>query len=116
MQKLQALADVLWPFVPPSIVGALFGDTLRKDALSRGQRVAAFAVSAVLGCLAGPGLAAEYRLSVYTGAAFAVVIAAIGTDLIGLAVAVIRQFRDDPVGTVIRIKDALLAFLPSRKP
>lgn len=112
--KMQALADVLWPFVPPSIIGALFGHSLRRDVLSRPQQVSAFAFSATLGCLIGPGLAAEYNLSPYTGAAIAIVVAAMGTDMIGLAVAVIRQFRDDPIGFANKIKDFLLSFLPRR--
>lgn len=114
-RDLWVILDVLWPLVPPSIVGAFFGDTLRKDVLTARQRIAAFLAMAVLGPLGGVGIAREFALSDYTAAALAIVIAALGTDLIGLAVAIIRQFREDPIGALVKIKDALLSLLPARK-
>jgi len=115
LERLGVIADVLVPFLPPAIIGTFFGDALRKDVLTPRQRAVAFLAMAVFGALAGVSVAREYSLSEYTGAAFAVIISAIGTDLFGLAVAVIRQFRDNPLEFATKIKDFVLSFLPSRK-
>ena len=114
-RDLWVILDVLWPLVPPSLLGAFMGDALRKDVLTGRQRAAVFLAMAMLGCVGGVGIGREYDLSEYSAAAIAIVISTIGTDLIGLAVAILRQIKEDPIGAITKVRDAILSFLP-RKP
>lgn len=108
--------DALAPFMPFSLVGALFGDAFRKDILTRRQRVAAGLAMLFLGPAMGMSVAREFGLSEYTGAVVSVLFAALGTDLIGVLVALIRQFKDDPSGMLSKLRDLVMSLLPWRRP
>ena len=108
--------DVLAPFIPFSLVGALFGDAFRKDILSPRQRVVAALTMLFLGPALALSVARELGLSEYTGAVVSVLFAALGTDLIGVVVALTRQVRDDPLGTLGKVKDLIAGLMPWRRP
>ncbi|WP_289294534.1 hypothetical protein [uncultured Reyranella sp.] len=118
VDKVDTLA--LW-LLPPSLLGALFGDAFRKDLLTPRQRLAAFALTVMLSPLAGMAAGKEWGWHPYTCGVITTLAAALGVDLIALAVAVVREFRTDPwaasgktADAIKRIADALLSFVPWR--
>ena len=117
-ERVDTLA--LW-LVPPSILGAFFGDAFRRDLLTPRQRLAAFALSVAISPLAGMAAGKEWGWHPYTCGVITILAAVLGTDMIALVVSVVREFRGDPWGTanktadaIKRIADALLSFLPGR--
>lgn len=114
--KLQALWDALAWLIPFSLVGAVFGDAIRRDALTPRQRIAAGLFSLMLGPVMGMAAIKEWGWSEFSALAVASVIPTLAYDGIGLLAAILRQAKDDPRGWVGVIKDALAALLPWRKP
>lgn len=111
---------VLW-LIPPSLLGAFFGDAFRKDLLTPRQRFAAFALSVAISPLAGMAAGKEWGWHPYTCGVITILAAVLGTDMIALVVTVVREFRGDPWGTanktadaIKKIADALLSFVPWR--
>lgn len=118
LERVDTLA--LW-LVPPSILGAFFGDAFRKDLLTPRQRLAAFALAVAISPLAGMAAGKEWGWHPWTCSVIATLAAVLGTDMIALVVAVMREFRADPWGTagktaeaIKKIADAVLAFVPWR--
>jgi hypothetical protein len=118
--RLTILWDALWWLVPFSLVGALFGDAIRKDVMTARQRVIVGAFCLMYGPLMGAVCIREWGWSEFSALAVAAVAPTIAYDVIGLVVAFLRQGRDDPRGWVTLLKDmvvaALNALLPWRKP
>lgn len=111
---------VLW-LIPPSLLGAFFGDAFRKDVLTPRQRFAAFALSVAISPLAGMAAFKEWGWHLYTCGVLSILAAALATDLIALAVTLVREFRGDPWGSagktadaIKKLADALLSFVPWR--
>ena len=118
LERVDTLA--LW-LVPPSKLGAFFGDAFRKDLLTPRQRLAAFALAVAISPLAGMAARNEWGWHPWTCSIIATLAAVLGTDMIALVVSVMREFRADPWGTagksadaIKKIADALLAFVPWR--
>ncbi len=118
LERVDTLA--LW-LVPPSILGAFFGDAFRRDLLTPRQRFAAFVLSVAISPLAGMAAGKEWGWHPYTCGVITILAAVLGTDMIALVVSVVREFRSDPWGTtnktadaIKKIADALLSFLPGR--
>lgn len=111
---------ILW-LVPPSVLGAFFGDAFRKDLLTPRQRFAAFTLSVAISPLAGMAASKEWGWHPYTCGVLTILAAVLGTDMIALVVTVVREFRSDPWGTtnksadaIKKLADALLSFMPWR--
>ena len=111
---------ILW-LIPPSILGAFFGDAFRRDLLTPRQRFAAFFLSVAISPLAGMAAGKEWGWHPYTCGVITILAAVLGTDMIALVVSVVREFRGDPWGTtnktaeaIKKIADALLSFMPWR--
>lgn len=118
LERIDTLA--LW-LLPPSLLGAIFGDAFRKDLLTPRQRLAAFGLTVTISPLAGMAAGKEWGWHPYTCGVITTLAAALAVDLIALAVAVVREFRSDPWGaagktadSIKRIADALLSFVPWR--
>lgn len=107
MTKLQALLDSLAWAVPFSIVGAVFGDAIRKDALTPRQRFAAGLFSFVMGPLCGAAANREFGVGEFTAYVIAALAPTVIYDLVGLLAAIIRTAKDDPRDTIAFIKDML---------
>lgn len=118
LERIDTLA--LW-LLPPSLLGALFGDAFRKDLLTPRQRLAAFGVTVAISPLAGLAAWKEWGWHPYTCGVITTLAAALAVDLIALLVAVVREFRSDPwvaagktADAIKRLADALLSFMPWR--
>ena len=107
MNKLQALLDSLAWAVPFSVVGAVFGDAIRKDALTPRQRIAVGLFSFVMGPLSGAAANREFGLGEFTSYAIAAVAPTVVYDLIGLFASVLRSAKEDPRGWFASIKDMI---------
>jgi hypothetical protein len=111
---------ILW-LVPPSLLGAFFGDAFRKDVLTPRQRLAAFGLAVAISPLAGMAAGKEWGWHPYTCGVITTLAAVLGTDVIALAVTLVREFRGDPWGSagksadaIKKLADALLSFVPWR--
>ena len=105
--KLGALWDALAWLVPFSLVGAVFGDAIRKDALTPRQRVAAGLFSLMMGPVCGAAAMREFGWSDFSALAVASVAPTVAYDAIGLVASLLRAAKDDPRGWFAIIKDAL---------
>lgn len=110
--RLTALWDALWWLVPFSFVGAIFGDAIRKDVLTRRQRVAVGMFCLMLGPLAGAVAIKEWGWSDFAALAVASVAPTIAYDVIGLAAAMLRYVKDNPD----KLRETLTGLWPWRKP
>lgn len=119
-RDLWFIMDALLVFVPFSLVGAVFGDAIRKDVLTRRQRGVAALFCLVLGPVCGRVVISEWGWSDWTGLAVSAIVPTLAYDIVGLFTAVIRQAKEDPRGWLVLLKDtaisALQALLPWRKP
>ena len=70
-ERLEALWNALWWLVPFSLVGAIFGDAIRRDAMTRRQRVAVGAFCLMLGPLMGAVAIREWQWSEFSALAVA---------------------------------------------
>lgn len=113
--RLSAFLDALWFLVPFSFVGAFFGDSFRKDVLSPRQRVAAGLFALFIGPVAGMMVTREWGWHEVTGYAIAAVIPTLSYDAIVLVAALLSQIRQDPLGGIRKIWDAIVAAFPGRK-
>lgn len=95
MNKLDWL-DLFLPFVPFSLAGALFGDSIRKDALSKKQRVAAGLFCLAMGPLGGLIAHQEFRLGLFTAFAIAAVVPTLAYDAVGALAAFLRWLKENP--------------------
>ena len=107
MNKLQAILDSLAWAVPFSLVGAVFGDAIRKDVLTPRQRLAAGMFSFVMGPLMGAAANREFGVGEFTAYVIAAIAPTVVYDLVGLVAAIIRAAKDDPRDTIAFIKDML---------
>lgn len=118
-RDLWAIAEALLIFAPFSVVGAFFGDSIRKDVLTRRQRMAASAFSWIMGPVLAAVTVNDLGWSIYTGFAVAAAAPTVTYDVIALVRAFLRQAKDDPRSWVVILKDllvaALTALLPWRK-
>ena len=105
MNKLNALLDSLAWAVPFSIIGAVFGDAIRKDALTPRQRVAVGLFCFVIGPLSGAAANREFGLGEFTSYVIASFAPTVVYDLVGLVAAIIRAAKDDPRGAIGALKD-----------
>jgi hypothetical protein len=119
-RDLWFILDALWVFLPFSLIGAVFGDSIRKDVLTRRQRAVAGLFSWMMGPLCGQAVFNDLEWSMWVALAVASAVPTIVFDVIGLVAALLRQPRDDLKGWLVLIKDtlvaALAALLPWRKP
>ena len=107
MNKLNALMDSLAWAVPFSILGAVFGDAIRKDALTPRQRIAVGLFSFVMGPLSGAAANREFGLGEFTSYAIAAVAPTVVYDLVGLVASVLKSAKDDPRGWLAAVKDMI---------
>lgn len=110
--RFTALWDALWWLVPFSLVGALFGDTIRKDVLTRHQRIAAGAFGLMVGPLLGALTIKEWGWSEFAALGIAAVAPTITYDVIGLAAAMLRYVKENPD----KLRETLTGLWPWRKP
>lgn len=118
-RDLWAIAEALLIYAPFSLVGAIFGDSIRKDVLTRRQRIAAAAFSWTMGPALGAATVNELGWSIFTGFVVASAAPTVTYDVIALVKAFLRWGQDDPRSWVTIFKDtvvaALSAFLPWRR-
>jgi hypothetical protein len=118
-RDLWAVAEALLIFVPFSLVGAIFGDTIRKDVLTRRQRMVAAAFSWTMGPVLGMVTVNDLGWSLFAGLGVAAVAPTVTYDVIALVRALLLQAKDDPRSWITILKDllvaALTALLPWRK-
>jgi len=107
MNKLNTILDSLAWAVPFSLVGAVFGDAIRKDALTTRQRVAVGLFSFMMGPLFGAIGNREFGLGEFTSYAIAAVAPTFVYDVVGLVASIIRAAKDDPRDTIAFIRDML---------
>ena len=105
VNKLNALLDSLAWAVPFSIIGAVFGDAIRKDALTHRQRIAVGLFSFVMGPLSGAAANREFGLGEFTSYAIAAVAPTVVYDLVGLVASVLKSAKDDPRGWLGAVKE-----------
>lgn len=114
--RITAFLDTLWFLVPFSFVGAFFGDSFRRDALTPVQRVSAGLFALLIGPVAGLMVTREFGWHEVTGYAIAAVVPTLSYDAIVLVAALLSQIRQDPLGGLRKLWDALMAAFPGRKP
>lgn len=118
-RDLWAIAEALLVYAPFSLIGAVFGDTIRKDVLTVRQRVAATLFSWTLGPVLGHVTVNDLGWSLFAGLAVAAVTPTVTYDVIALVRALLLQAKDDPRSWITILKDllvaALSALLPWRK-
>lgn len=100
------LLDWIAPFVPPAL-GAAVGLLYKRDLTNR-ERASAFVVSFLMGIYLGAGVGEWLALGPKATIAVGVMIAAVGTEAIGVLIAALRQFKTDPAGAFRRWLDAWL--------
>lgn len=115
-RDLWAIVEALLIFVPFSLIGAIFGDTIRKDILTRRQRMVAALFSWTMGPVLGAATVNDLDWSIYTGLAIAAVVPTVTYDIIALTKAFLRQVQDDPRSWVTILKDTLVAALSALLP
>lgn len=110
MDRLWSFFDSLIPLVPPAL-GALVGLRYAQNQTMR-DRAVAYVGSVVLGIYLGPALGEHLSLGPKTIVGVSFLIAMLGTELFAVAVAAMRQWAADPVGTFAKWRDALLGRKP----
>jgi hypothetical protein len=105
INKINSLIDSLAWAVPFSIVGAVFGDAIRKDALSPRQRVSVGVFSFVLGPLCGAAANREFGIGEFTSYVIASIAPTVVYDFVGLVAALLRAAKDDPRGLAEIVRD-----------
>jgi hypothetical protein len=104
-RDLWFIADALLVFIPFSLVGAVFGDAIRRDVLTRRQRGIAGLFCLVLGPVCGRVVISEWQWSDWSGLAVAAIIPTVAYDIVGLVAAVLRGAKDDPRGGLALINE-----------
>lgn len=115
-RDLWAVGEALLIFAPFSLIGAFFGDAIRKDVLTRRQRAAASLFSWIMGPVLGMVTVNDLGWSMFTGFAVAAAAPTVTYDVIALFRAFLRQMQDDPRGWVTIVKDTLVAALAALLP
>lgn len=100
MNKLNTLIESLQWAAPFSLLGTVFGDTIRKETLTPRQRVVVGMFSFVMGPLCGAAATREFGAGEYSGYVIAAVAPTFVYDVIGLVAAVIHSAEKDPRGWV----------------
>lgn len=100
MNKLNTLIDSLQWAVPFSLLGAVFGDAIRKEVLTPRQRLVVGLFSFVMGPLCGAAANREFGAGEFTSYVIAAVAPTFVFDVIGLVAAVIHSAEKDPRGWV----------------
>lgn len=98
MNKLNTLIESLQWAVPFSLLGAIFGNEIRKDVLTPRQRLVVGAFSFVIGPLCGAAANREFGMGEFTSYVIAAIAPTFVYDVIGLIVAVLRAAERDPKG------------------
>ncbi len=88
--------DLFVLFVPFSLLGAIFGDSIRKDALTRPQRISPGLFSLVVGPVAGLVVMREFGWLDVTALGVAAIAPTLAYDTIGAAAAALRWLRENP--------------------
>jgi len=104
--KFESIVDYLWPLVPPAL-GAFLGLRYAKEQ-TKGDRVLSWFCSAVLGIYLGPAIGEHMALGPKTTVGVSFLIAMVGAEVGAVAVAALRQWAADPVGTFRKWRDAWL--------
>lgn len=94
------LLDLLLSYLPPAF-GAFVGLRYAGESTPR-QRVAAFLTSFVLAIYLGPAIAEVLSLGPKSTVAVGILVAIVGTEVIGGLVVAAAAFHADPFGTVKR--------------
>jgi len=115
-RDLWAIAEALLIFAPFSVVGAFFGDSIRKDVLTRRQRMAASAFSWIMGPVLAAVTVNDLGWSIYAGFVVAAAAPTVTYDAIALIKAFLRWGQDDPRSWVTIFKDTLVAALSALLP
>lgn len=97
---------MLWPFVPPAI-GAYFGLKWSIEQ-SRKERITTWFCSAFLALYLGQAIGEWWELGTKSTSGVTIIVAMLLSDLMGMAVAISRQWVKDPVATFRRWRDAWL--------
>lgn len=105
-EDFRAAWDALGPFVPP-LLGAFIGLRYATDAPLR-DRALTWLFSAAAGIYLGGALAEYYTLGVRTAGGAMFLIAMFGSELFAVAIAALKQWSADPVGTFRRWRNAVL--------
>lgn len=104
--KLESIVDILWPLVPPAL-GAFLGLRYAKEQ-TKGDRVLSWFCSAILGIYLGPAIGEHLSLGPRMTMGVGFLVAMLGAELWAVAVAALRQWAADPVGTFRKWRDAFL--------
>jgi len=104
-RDLWFIADALLVFIPFSLVGAVFGDAIRRDVLTRRQRGIAGLFCLVLGPVCGRVVISEWNWSDWSGLAVAAIMPTVAYDIVGLFTAVLQKAKEDPRGWITLIKE-----------
>ena len=104
-RDLWFIADALLVFVPFSLVGAIFGDAIRRDVLTRRQRGIAGLFCLILGPVCGRVVISEWQWSDWSGLAVSAIVPTLAYDIVGLFTAILQKAKEDPRGWVTLIKE-----------
>ncbi|WP_422036529.1 hypothetical protein [Reyranella sp.] len=115
-RDLWAIVESLLIFAPFSLVGAFFGDAIRKDVLTPRQRAAASLFSWIMGPVLGLVTVTDLGWSLVTGFAVAAAAPTVTYDVIALVKAFLRQMQDDPRSWIAIVRDTLVAALSALLP
>lgn len=88
--------DLFLPLVPFSIAGAVFGDSIRKDVLTKRQRVAAGLFSLCMGPVGALVVTRDLGWSEYAGWGVAAIVPTLAYDAVGMLTAALRYVKDNP--------------------
>lgn len=91
----------LLPFIPPSLIGACIGLAYPKNQTPR-QRAGSFVISAALSVYATGAVAENFHYGTATLSVIAILLATVGTDMIGGLIAAGRAWKADPFSTFAR--------------
>ena len=98
INKINTLIDSLQWAVPFSLLGAIFGNEIRKDVLTPRQRLVVGAFSFVIGPLCGAAANREFGMGEFTSYVIAAIAPTFIFDVIGLVAAVLQSAERDPSG------------------
>ncbi len=104
--KLGSLLDALSPLLPPAI-GAYIGLRYASNQSAR-DRAASWVCAAAAGIYIGAGLGEYFGLGLKVVGGLMFVLAMFSSELFAVAIAALRQWAADPVGTFKSWRDAIL--------
>jgi len=105
-ETLIAWLDTLAPYAPPAL-GAFFGLRYAKEQSLR-ERTVSWLGSTMAGIYLGPAIGEHMALGPRMTVGVSFLLAMVGAELFGVAVAALRQWAQDPVGTFAKWRDAFI--------